>query len=286
MRQVPKITEMLGKKFTISVEVVPPRNGASMDDVFRELCYLRYFPIDFMSVTMGAAGSLRGGSIVLAKIIQDQLMLPCISHVVCRDHTQQQIENLLMDLHWSGIKNILALLGDVPVGSKRSETIQAHPFAYKLVEQIRRLNSGEYLKRDFDNPTNKISGDFCIGVASYPNSKGEERDLSHKINAGADFTITQMCFSIEQLKNLPAGSLPVIPGIKVFSNIKTADFCEKHFGIVVPEELKALLRTGDEKEIVNWYRDYIQELKKFFPGVHIFVIKDLQIVGKVLETIC
>ncbi len=288
MKEAPKITEILEKKFTVSVEIVPPRNGAAMEDVFRELCYLRYYPIDFMSVTMGAAGSLRGGSITLSNIIQNQLMLPCISHIVCRDHTQQQIENLLMDLHWSGIRNVLALLGDIPVGSTEQTTIQAHSFAYELVEQIKKLNKGEYLRRGYDNPVTPIKGDFCIGVASYPTSEHKERDMSSKLTSGADFTITQMCFSIEQLKTLTKStkSVPIIPGIKIFSNMKTASFCEKHFGVVLPPELKVLLEAENEKEIVNWYRNYIEKLKKHFPGVHIFVMKDLKIVGKVLSTIC
>lgn len=286
MRDAPKVTDILKEKFTVSAEIVPPRNGSSMEEVFRELCYLRYYPIDFMSVTMGAAGSLRGGSIVLANIIQDQLMLPCISHLVCRDHTQQQIENILMDLHWSGIRNVLALLGDLPVGSTEETTEQAHPFAYKLVEQIKKLNAGIYLQRKgFDEPVKPITGEFCVGVASYPNSKNEERDLSSKIKAGADFAITQMCLNIDHLKRIPAKSLPVIPGIKVFSNIKSAAFCEKHFGIVVSSDLKELLKSEDEKAIVKWYMDYIAELKKHFRGVHIFVMKDLGIVGKVLKNI-
>jgi methylenetetrahydrofolate reductase (NADPH) len=112
-----KMTEVLGKqKFTLSAEVIPPRNGADQVKVLHQIEQLVLAGAQFLAVTKGAGGSLRGGSLPIAQVIKERHSVPCIAHFTCRDLTPFDVENSLMDHHYFGIRNILALRGDPPDG--------------------------------------------------------------------------------------------------------------------------------------------------------------------------
>src|SRR6476469_8888724 len=111
-----KLTDVLAQGFTISAEVIPPRNGSEQLRILQQIQTLVRSGAQFLAVTKGAGGSLRGGSLPIAQSVKERFGVPCIAHFTCRDLTSVDVENQLMDHHYFGIRNILALRGDPPDG--------------------------------------------------------------------------------------------------------------------------------------------------------------------------
>ena len=296
-----KITEILEKKgFTVSVELVPPRNGTSCNDLYSKLSQLKG-KVDFVSVTKGAGGSLRGGTLPISYFAESKYGLNTISHFVCRERTKYEIENDLIDLYYMGINNILSLRGDPPADQKSQEWDGDYKHAYLLVSQIRDMNNGVYLPRI--NVDEKCrhgeKTDFCIIVAGHPEDpEGEElAHMKSKVEAGAHAIITQMIFSFEEYKKYAEClkkhgiTLPVIPGIRPLTAYKQAQSVESFFNLKVPEALKeGLKKASSEKEAyefgLNYTAEQIKKLKKYkAPGVHLFVLNDVDIVQDLLRRI-
>src|SRR3989338_1435011 len=106
---MPKITDILKqKKFTISVEIVPPRNGTDPKEIFSNIKKLKN-KVDFISITKGAGGSLRGGTLPLSVYAQEKAHITPVAHFVCRERTKAEIENEVIDYYYLKINNILAL---------------------------------------------------------------------------------------------------------------------------------------------------------------------------------
>ena len=187
-----KITEIVKKQsFTLSAEVIPPRNGGGPGPILDQINRLTSNGAQFLAVTKGAGGSLRGGSLPIAQLIKDRFQRPCIAHFTCRDLVPEEVENQLIDHHLFGIRNILALRGDPPLnadGWKARE--ESYPYAYMLIEQIRNLNEGIYLERDGFKVEAREKTDFCIGAAAYPDSPDSKERIDYfkmKIDAGATY---------------------------------------------------------------------------------------------------
>ena len=297
---VKKITELLNeKKFTISVELVTPRNGTDVNELYSNIEKLQG-KADFVSVTKGAGGSLRGGTLPITYFCQAKFGLNVISHFVCREHSKQQIENELTDLHYMGIKNILALRGDAPVGAKDEGWSGDYRYAYLLTQQIKNMNKGLYLP----TPTMKVEQreglpmDFCIIVAGHPEDTIEEeiKHLKCKIDAGADAIITQMIFSFAEYKKyvegLRAGGIthPVIAGVRPLTEFKQADSVQKFFNLKVADELFEGLRAREvdknaSREFgLKYSAEMIKQLKEYgCPGVHLFTLNEVDVVEELLK---
>ena len=262
-----KITEF--KKPTISVELVPPKNGREIKPIIERVKRYRN-RLDFVSVTKGAVGSLRAGSLPLGFFIQENLKLPVVAHFVTREHSRFEIENELVDLHHFGIRNILALRGDPPAGSSEGWKGE-YKYAYLLVEQIKRMNQGIYLKG------NGFKTDFCVGVAGHPENFNKEF-IERKIRAGADFIITQMVFSFDEFKDYVEAldvDIPVIAGIRVLKSMDEVKSTEDFFKVKVNDGLK--------KNINNWrayYREMVLNIMKFGYGVHLFCLNQLEVLDE------
>ena len=298
-----KITDILKEKFTLSVEVVPPRNGVSPQQIFSQIESLVRSGADFMAVTKGAGGSLRGGSLPIAQIIKDQFGLPCIAHFTCRDLVPEEVENHLVDHHFLGIRNILALRGDPPQGADICEEREgAHHYAYQLVEQIIALNRGEFLHRAGYKVSHCEPMNFCVGVACYPDHANElERIdyLKRKVDAGAEFAVSQMLFGSESYARFLDEcarhriSIPILPGTCVFRSQEQASRLAKRFGLEV--NLKSLqtlpltdLEAADQDEkIVDNFVQHVDAFKRVgAPGLHAFLIgADLQLMSRALREV-
>ncbi len=295
-----KISELLKEKdFTLSVELVPPRNGEGKKEILSKIKKLKG-KVDFVSITKGAGGSLRGGTLPISVFAKDNGIMP-IAHFVCRERTKAEIENELVDMYYFDINNILALRGDPPAGAKDEEWDGDYKYAYLLVKQISDLNKGRYLpRRNMDDREFRegIKADFCIIVAGHPEYPIDE-EIEHikaKIDAGAEVIITQMIFSFSEYKeyveNLRKNGikLPVIPGVRPLVNFKQAESVEKFFGLKVNDELKRGLKEASDKEAyefgVNYTVDMIKKLKEYkAPGVHLFVLNDVDIVEELIKRI-
>ena len=296
-----KITQILKKKkFTLSVELVPPRNGTSYDEIFNKLEQLKG-KVDFVSVTKGAGGSLRGGTLPISYFAQSKYGINTIAHFVCRERTKYEIENDLMDLYYFGIRNVLALRGDPPAGHKEEDWDGDYKYAYLLVKQIKDMNKGLYLPRvNIDKCSREGSKtDFCIIAAGHPEDpiKEEIEHIKAKAEAGAEVIITQMIFSFETYKDYAEKlrkegiKVPVIPGVRPIINYEQALSVEKFFKIPVADELKkGIKKAKTSKEAqdfgINYAISMIKKLKDYgAPGVHLFLLNDVWILEELLKKI-
>jgi len=288
-----KITEILvEEKFTLSAEIVPPRNGASSAAIREQIERLAKAGTEFMSVTKGAGGSLRGGSLPIAQTIKEVLGVPCIAHFTSRDLLPEEVENQLIDHHLFGIRNILALRGDPPQGVADWRPREgSYPYAYQLVEQIEALNEGRYLERKGFKTETRERTDFCVGVACYPDHPvASERVefFKRKVTAGAEYAISQMIFDADSYARFldeceKAGcAIPVLPGTRLLKSREQALKMSKRFEIPVPawylEELPATDAEASAERTLEAFSRFTAQLKAHgAPGIHIFVLSDTEI---------
>jgi methylenetetrahydrofolate reductase (NADPH) len=288
-----KITDVLMQgKFTVSAEVIPPRNGAEQAKLLSQIQSLVNAGAQFLSVTKGAGGSLRGGSLPIAQTIKEQLKVPCIAHFTCRDLTVQEVENQLMDHHYFGVRNILALRGDPPTDQPEwSAQTGAYPYAYQLIRQINALNQGEYLSRPTQgNSAVKEKTDFCIGAAVYPEHPDESERLEFfklKVEAGAQYAISQMLYNVEAYSKFLEQcakakiNIPILPGSRILKTKTQALKMASRFQVSMPKAYLAGLSENEnedsQKRAVDQFFTYVEALKKAgAPGVHVFVLSDTQ----------
>lgn len=286
-----KLTDVLAKgRFTLSAEVLPPRNGSEQRQVLEQIHSLIGSGAEFLAVTKGAGGSLRGGSLPIAQVIKEQFGVPCIAHFTCRDLTPADVENQLMDHHYFGIRNILALRGDPPDGQGQWQARDGgYQYAHQLISQIRDLNTGKYLTRT-DGPaaTHQEKTDFCIGAAVYPEHPNDKERIDFfrlKVEAGAQYGISDMLFApevyarfLDQCATNGLG-VPILPGTRILKSQAQARRMMAKFRVQVPEEtLRALPEQdgpGALERGLELFHSLVDRLKAYgAPGIHLFVIVD------------
>ena len=286
-----KLTDFLSRhEFTISAEVIPPRNGSEQQKILQQVQTLVGSGAQFLSVTKGAGGSLRGGSLPIAQVIKEQFKVPAIAHFTCRDLTPVDVENQLMDHHYFGIRNILALRGDPPDGQASWKPREGgYDFAYQLIGQIRELNAGKYIPRPGGpQPDGQEHTDFCIGAAAYPEHPNEEerfRFFELKVRAGAEYGMTDMCFDPEVYARFIEGcaqrgvKIPILPGTRVLKSRAQAERMATKFRVSVPKEtLNQLAPEGDPDGVKRGVEQFLKLSEKLkiygAPGIHLYVISD------------
>ncbi len=299
-----KISRILSRsKFTHSVEVFPPRNGRSPELILNKLEKLSRLPIDFISVTKGAMGSMRGGTVPIGYMISERYRMNALVHFRCLDMNKREVENLLVDHIYFGTKNILAILGDPVQGEPEAPpaSMMYNRYASELVKQVSDMNSGRYLPLPDEPDTQRkgVSTDFCIGVACYPEAEDAEKEsyiMGEKVGAGADFGITQMIFSsdaygnyMDQLKE-DGISLPIIPGIRPVTRMEHVEVAERVFGAKVPEVLKEKLKNASGDAARQMCLDFTVRLCDDLkgagaPGVHMFILNDVEMARDVLSRV-
>lgn len=212
------VERLAGGSKLFSVEFFPPRDGAEESILWRSIRELEPFDPSYMSITYGAGGSNRDGTIrSIARVATETTLVP-MGHLTAVDHSVAELRNVIGHFAAVGVRNILALRGDPP-GDPNGEWI-AHPqgldYAYELVELVRSL------------------GDFCVGVSAFPyghpRSEDLDTDTAHlvrKFQAGADFAIAQLFFEADDFLRLrdrlaAAGvDAPLIPGIMPLTTPRT-----------------------------------------------------------------
>lgn len=285
-------TVLQQKKFTVSAEIVPPRNGEEQEQTVLKLKQIIDSGVDFLSVTKGAGGSLRGGSLPIAQMIKEQLSRPCIAHFTCRDLVPEEVENQLMDHHYFGIRNILALRGDPPVGETNwTPRPGGYSYAFQLIEQIVNMNQGIFIERKGYQVSSREKTNFCIGAAVYPeHSNKDERQqfIKAKFDAGAEYAITQMIFDpdkydrcLNEVRSLGCAQ-PILPGLRILRSQKQAKIMEQRFQCSVPDwYYKALPAENDATSVDTLLQPFyhlVEHLtKNGAHGVHLFVLADTAI---------
>jgi methylenetetrahydrofolate reductase (NADPH) len=302
-----KIIDVLAEKdLTLSVEIFPPRNGRDPRVILDKIARLSSLGLDFISITKGALGSHRGGTVAIGYMVGDKYGVNPLVHFRCRDLSRQEVENSLVDHLYFGIKNILAVMGDPLKGEADSlpDPATHHRYASGLVEQLARHNRGEYLALPGDAEGKERTGfatDFCIGVALYPEAEDMDKEVmiaGEKAKAGAHFGITQMFFDADSYPAYVARlrdagvDIPVIPGVRPVLTPKNVRDAERVFGIRVPQTLKDGIEAAgsDDEEARRACRDFTVEhcvklVKSGAPGLHFFILNDVDMAAEVIGAV-
>ena len=239
----------------------------------------------------------RPGTIGICGIIQNRFRIDTVVHLLCLGFSKEETEDALLELNFLGIHNILALRGDGPNYKKEiAKNRSMNYFASDLVEQVRDLNNGKFLEEVEGN----AKFDFCIGVAGYPekhfeapNLKLDLINLKKKVDAGADYVVTQMFFDnrhyfefVRQAR-LAGITIPIIPGIKVLKNATQLVSVPKNFYIDFPDDLVESI-TRDPKNVtpigIEWATQQVRGLLEGgAPCVHFYIMNDTNTIVDIVK---
>lgn len=291
MKVIEHIQKAAGKTL-FSFEILPPLKGQNIQTIFDNIDPLMEFNPPFIDVTYHreeyefkelSNGLLekrivrkRPGTVGICAAIQNKYKVDAIPHVLCGGFDKEDTENFLIDMGFLGIDNVVALRGD----AVKSETYfkpepKGNAYALDLVNQITDMNNGVYLD---ENLQNSAQTDFCIGVAGYPekhmeapNMESDLHFLKKKIEAGADYIVTQMFFDNSKffafVKNCRAAGIdvPIIPGLKPLATKKQLNLIPHRFHVDLPEALiKEVLKAKTPDAVrqvgVDWCTAQSKEL--------------------------
>lgn len=290
-----KITEHLksAKETVFSIEILPPLKGKSIQSIYDAIDPLMEFKPAFVDVTYHReeyiykkreGGYLekvsirkRPGTVGICAAIMNKYNVEAVPHIICGGFTREETENALIDLQFLGIDNVLALRGDsIKTESQFVPEPNGHAYAIDLVKQISDMNNGKYLDEEMKDaaPTN-----FCMGVAGYPekhfeapNMYADMKWLKAKIDAGADYIVTQMFFDNKKYFEFVDTcrkndiNVPIIPGLKILSTRSQLVSLPKIFHIDLPQDLYVELeKCKDDKAVkdvgIQWCIQQSKELK-------------------------
>ncbi|MAQ16036.1 MAG: methylenetetrahydrofolate reductase [NAD(P)H] [Sandaracinus sp.] len=309
-----KVTEHLAKaqRPPISFEIIPPKRGDHVRDILRLVDELKEHEPPFIDITSHPAEVVyeetpdgiqrhvkrkRPGTLGVCALIQNKYKIDAVPHVLCNGFTQQETEDFLIELRYLGIDNVLAIRGDdkgyrKPLRDGRTQ----NAYARDLIAQIGSMNEGKYLDEYLDAaPT-----EFCVGCAGYPEKHFEAPNLEtdirrtlEKVNAGAQYVVTQMFFEnrhyFDYVKACrEAGiTVPIIPGLKVLTRRGHLKAIPRTFHCEIPQTLSDELegaRASDVAEIgIQWTRQQCQELLAGgAPALHFYVMSDASAVSSVI----
>ena len=313
-----KVTEHLlnAKKTLFSYEILPPLKGASIDSIYSNLDPLMEFNPPFIDVTYHREeyvydkkknGLLerrsvrkRPGTVGICAAIMNKYNVDTVPHIICGGFNKEETENALIDLDFLGIDNLLVLRGD-PINSETYFTAESggHKYASDLIHQVNSLNNGIYLD---DELTNSSNTSFCMGVAGYPekhfeapNMNSDIHFLKKKVEAGADYIVTQMFFDNKKYFDFVKTcrendiNIPIIPGIKPFSTKKQLNLLPQRFHLNLPTELvDEVLRCKNNEDVrqvgVEWAVKQTKELINYgAPCIHFYTMGKVDNVLKIMS---
>ncbi|MDA8658464.1 methylenetetrahydrofolate reductase [NAD(P)H] [Flavobacteriaceae bacterium] len=291
-----KITEHIAKakaQTQFTFEILPPLKGQNINSLFEAIDVLMEFQPPFIDVTYHREEHIykevgkgllekkiirkRPGTVGICAAIQSKYNVDAVPHILCGGFTKEDTENFLIDLDFLGIDNLVALRGDaVKTETYFTPSEDGHRYANELVEQVTALNNGIYLDEEL---LNSHATDFCIGVSGYPEKHMEAPSLASdlhflkkKIEAGADYVVTQMFFDNQkyfefvELASAEGIDVPIIPGLKPLSTLKQLNMIPHRFHVDLPEALiKEVIRCKDNAAVrqvgVEWCIQQSKELK-------------------------
>ncbi len=310
-----KIVELLDKAKDplISYEIVPPKRGSSAQQIMKIVSDLVEHEPPFIDVTSHSAqvyyeelsdGSWkrhvkrkRPGTLGLCAAIKHRFNIEPVPHLLCHGFTREETEDALIELNYLGIQNIMALRGDdMQVGKQVGSARTINRYAGDLVEQVSDMNQGKFLEDIIDG----TPADFCVGVAGYPEKHFEAPNLTwdilnlkRKVDAGAEYIITQMFYNNEHYFNFVERcrdvgiEVPIIPGLKILTSKRQLQMLPKRFFLEIPEALAAEVEAAEPKHVaevgVEWALKQAEELMNAgLPCVHFYILQKADTVKRVV----
>ena len=281
-----KVTDIiLSDRVTVSCELFPPKIGKPLADIKRIVREIAQLHPSFVSVTCSAGGSTGDRTVEVAKEVQLVNGVPALAHMTCVSSNREDVRRTLKALEAGGVKNILALRGDLPADMSQRKSDFLH--ASDLIEEIKRL------------------GDFCVGGACYPEGHPESPNklsdldgLKRKVDSGCEFLTTQMFFDNNILYNflfrlLKHGiEIPVIAGIMPITNAKQVQSTLKLSGTLLPPRFRAIVvRFGEnpaamkQAGIAYATEQIIDLIANSVSHIHIYTMNKPDIAGQIMQNL-
>ena len=301
-----------------SFEVLPPLRGGSIDSLFSSVERLMQFAPAYINITTHrtdvvykevSAGIFqrtterkRPGTVAIAAALKSRFGVATVPHIICSGFSPVELENELIDLSYLGITDLLVLRGDKAKGDSRFVAEEGcYNHAVELCEQVARFNEGQLL-----DGTRYGDGavQFSFGVAGYPEKHEEAMNidmdieyLKAKIDAGAEYVVTQMFFDnakyfefVERCRQ--AGiTVPIIPGLKPLTSLTQQALLPKTFHIDLPMELASELRKCKDNEQVKalgveWGTMQSRELRAAgVPSIHFYSLNAVASVEQIAKNV-
>jgi methylenetetrahydrofolate reductase (NADPH) len=300
----------------LSYEVLPPLKGKTIVTLYDHLDPLMEFKPSWINVTYHRSETMfkkkadgtfekvevrkRPGTVGICAAIMNHYKIDAVPHIICGGFTKRETEDALIDLDFLGIDNALVLRGDA---AKNEASFESEPggnnFAIDLLRQVSSMNNGVYIDEDIKNggKTN-----FCMGVAGYPEKHFEAPNLEidllklkEKVDAGADYIMTQMFFDNQKFFDFVNAckaigiNVPIIPGLKPITNKKQLSVLPRIFHVDIPTDLSNAInkcKTDAECEQVGaeWLVQQSKELKQFgVPVLHYYTLGKPKVIRSVVE---
>lgn len=305
-------------KTLFSFEILPPKKGDTIESIYRTIEPLAEFKPAFIDVTYHreeiiykpreggllerAVVRKRPGTVGISAAIKFKYGMEVVPHIICGGFTKEETENALIDLNFLGIDNLLIIRGDNLPGERVFKPDPAgNAYAIDLIRQITDMNRGKYIDEELINPSPTR---FSFGVAGYPEKHAEapnlETDLKYlkeKVDAGAEYIITQMFFNnshyftfVEQCR-LAGITVPVIPGLKPITTRNQLTMLPRTFNISIPAELVKEIENCRSPESVKeagiaWTIAQSKELlTNGVPVLHYFTMSKPDSIAEIVKEI-
>jgi len=307
------------KKALISFEILPPLKGKGISAIYDHLNPLMEFKPSFINVTYHRSETMfkrrsdgkfekvdvrkRPGTVAICAAIMNHYKVDAVPHLICGGFSKNETEDALIDLNFLGVDNVLVLRGDAPKNEIFFEPEpDGHRYAIDLMKQVANVNNGIYLEEDLKGA---LKTNFCIGVAGYPEKHFEspnmQTDLSYlkaKVDAGADYIITQMFFDnqkyfdfVKCCRDLGI-TVPIIPGLKPITTKKQLTVIPRTFFVDIPSELaNEIIKCRNDEDVTSlgteWLIRQSKELVKFgVPVLHYYTLGKASVIANVVKGIC
>ncbi|HEY0783815.1 MAG TPA: methylenetetrahydrofolate reductase, partial [Thermoanaerobaculia bacterium] len=241
----------------------------------------------------------RPGTLGVCALLQNKYHIDAVPHILCHGFTREETEDFLIELKYLGIDNVLAVRGDdrgyrKPIQHGRS--VNQH--ACDLVAQIAAMNRGRYLEEDL---LDAEPSSFCVGVGGYPekhfeapNLRLDVRRVKEKVDAGADYVVTQMLFDnrhyfrFVDLCREQGITVPILPGLKILTSAGQLSTLPGAFHVEVPAELSDEVLAAKPEHVVDvgveWAKRQTEELlSRGVPSVHFYIMQSSKAIKKLLS---
>jgi len=311
-----KVIEHLekAKEPLISFELIPPKRGGDLKSLLSVLDDITKYKPPFIDITSHSAEVVyeetpqgikkkvkrkRPGTLGICALIQHKYSIDAVPHILTKGFTREETEDFLIELNYLGIENLLAIRGDdfgydkpVPEGKSINR------FASDLVKQIMDMNHGKYLE---ENLLDAKPSNFCVGVSGYPekhfespNLKTDIRYVKEKVDAGAEYVVTQMFYNNEMFFNFvdlcrkEGINVPIIPGLKILTAKSHLINIPKNFYISIPDEFADEVYAAKPDQVldigVEWAAKQVEELlSKNVPSVHFYIMQNAKPIVKLMD---